>query len=381
MFFTLPPPSYLISRAVRNKKQKQNQLPNFITQSQFSKPFLDIMIVPRAKGLNFVFMVMAFVCCSWARTSEAASSSIMMGQQHDHHHTAEDNHGTAAGSTSAAAVHHYTRRRLQNETLTVQPSASPTLGIQRITSAFLAMDIEGLSLDDMVGSRAQDHWRTTTSQYIQSYWESNNAQQQSFPLVSVSIFIESKEVILDDASSSLTGGIDDVGGARGLRILYTLEFEVRSGSNSNISIPNSIYSFPVTQAYINSLKVDDPTPLGVFGKVSNVINLGVFREKEETSYPSLSPSSSPSSLPPTVDQLHNAKSYTMNVVIDILITVTIILGMFTIFVMWKYLSKGNKTCRKNGPRYTRGENANNGLDETRFPVTLNNAGDDAPNFS
>jgi hypothetical protein len=309
------------------------------------------MTFTRARELKLVVMIMAFICFGGTKTFDVSASTIT----------------SVKPERSVATIDHHTKRRLQDASSSpsLAPSVAPTFGIQKVISPLLVMDIEGLSIDDMEGSRARDHWRTQTSQYIQSFWESN-AQQEDFLPESIGVFVEYKDPISGEQDEFV-----------GIRVGYTLEVEVRAPSNSNISIPRSVLSFPVTPAYVDSLKRNDPTTLQVFDKISNVINLGVFQETV-TPYPTVSPSAHPSSLPPTLDQLHNAKSNAMNVATNFLITLIVVLGLLTLVVMWKNLPKEGKMC-KNGQRYSRGEH-DDVLDQTMFPVVLNGS-DDGPNIS
>lgn len=221
-----------------------------------------------------------------------------------------------------------------------KPSPSPTFGCNIVASHDQLMVLTGVDEDDFEGSRAQDHWRQMTSEYVKKYWDIERAKLNStFILSEVATYIRKTDTGLKRKlrhnKTDLVIQVHQSSRRRvesSLRIIYWFEFTVR-GSNDN-SVPDEVLLIPFGQDYMDDLKEDDPTSESIFRNVQTVEN-GIFVEAA-TSSPTRAPSvetAVPTSSP--TFQLYNDASKKMGIVSIALISGTALLGCFTLVAIFK----------------------------------------------
>jgi len=202
------------------------------------------------------------------------------------------------------------------------------------------MVFDGLSEDDLESDLAQNHWRNTTSEYIQKFWDSEN-HTSTFLFSEVLTNIKRRDTIIRRALRYVEGGSGNTQRRRAsvsmVRIGYHLEFTIRGSEET--AIPDEILSKPFEKdfitTYVTSLKNDDPTENAIFENVQ-IRRSGLF--VEPSTPPSSLPSASPTSLAPSLSpsvSLFNAESKTVGLVNNLMIMGLVILGAVSLVVILK----------------------------------------------
>ncbi len=197
-------------------------------------------------------------------------------------------------------------------------------------------------------TKVQDHWKETTSTYIEQYWEKEE-NKSTFSFSEVNAKIEKIDTILTRKLQTVIVGEGSKQKIRResevwTRLIYQLEFTYR-GSEATI-IPEEVLLTPLDQEYVGSLKQSNDTSIsGVFESVFSVqTKLSDFVQPgpEPTGQPTVQPTEAPETPEPTpspvadVSQLeYNEESEATDVVNIVLIAGLSLLAAISIGVILK----------------------------------------------